>query len=290
MNNRRELSAEARGAVGLAVERSAMFPEYPRVHFAKNPLVGVIATLHFPPQLSIGTEVPSAYQKLIKGAYPYYSRRSSDYDPSAPVQEASGNAIAISVPGDVPVVHVFSSPDGSHTITLSANEFSYVSIDYETWEDFSEQVHGPLRDFIKVYNPVCFTDLELQMLDVIVRSRLGLEGEDWKKLLKPEILGLLGVGEIENSEVAGLQSTTRLLIDEKTYMQIEAGLGNTPGQPEQGFIINTLAVDPGPIPADDGYQRALDHMHDYTSRCFRWAILDPLYQAMEPVEMEETSA
>lgn len=51
------------------------FPNSPRVIYRKNPLEQVICQIRFPSILRIDTEIPAAFQELVRSQFPLFEER-----------------------------------------------------------------------------------------------------------------------------------------------------------------------------------------------------------------------
>ena len=68
---------------------------------------------------------------------------------------------------------------------------TFHTLKYEQWEDMMRRFEQPLKVFSEVYDQSYFERVGLRYVDAIKRSELGLEGVEWKELIKPHLLGLI---------------------------------------------------------------------------------------------------
>lgn len=58
----------------------------------------------------------------------------------------------------------------------------FSTLRYPGWEAFARQLDKPLASFIRIYHPSFFQRVGLRYVNIVSRSRLGLEDADWADL------------------------------------------------------------------------------------------------------------
>ena len=261
------------------------FPESQRVIYAKNPLVNVICQLRFPPILRIDTEVPSLFQDFIKNDYPFYKELTEfQTEVSSGVQQPLNEfLINQATKASFTKNHEFSSEDGNWKINLTRTFLSISSTNYQTWENFLEQFTKARKALLEIYAPPFFTRIGIRYIDIIDRSKLGLESIEWKELLQPYFLGLLSsevsesIQNCENSFEIGLR-------DGVSIARIVTSFATNVSSNERCYQIDSDFYTPRKtsVPETDS---TLNFLHERASRLIRWVITEKLHSAMEPKEI-----
>jgi len=121
-------------------------------------------------------------------------------------------------------------------------------------------------------------------VNVIQRSKLGLENKSWAELLNPYIAGELACGDI-SSDVDKLSRQLHCKLDDiDSYLWLKTALATQQGQPqskELAFVIDNDFHTHGSTECsnvDKVYQR----FNGYSRDLFQWAILPTLHEAMGP--------
>ena len=259
------------------------FPESPRVIYQRNPLVEVICQLRFPPVLAISAAPgPASFQDAIRDAFPILQVRSSN--PLANVGQLAIPAelmglLTKGLTGSVSV-YDFVSEDGAWKITLSQDALALTATAYERWEMFRERLRPAVQALEEIYRPAFYSRIGLRYKDVINRSRLGLDGVEWRELLRPPILGVLGTDLAARTRVKA--SDTLISLDQG-QVRLQHGLGQDGS--EQCYIIDAdFSVESRT--ENQHAQDALDALNQHSGRLFRWCVCDRLHHAMEPQPAE----
>ncbi len=256
-----------------------MFSNENRCTYEKNQLTEVICQLRFPEILTIGANLPVAFQEAIRDEFPAYSARKE-----APAPKISG------APGDFrlenqPTIinYQFVSADGVWRVNLTSKFISLACCRYTCWEDFAAKLDKPLAAFIKLYKPAYFERVGLRYVNAISRKALDLEGTPFRELLEPCWLGLLSQEEIPEHTVNRCSQDVELSIRGGCKAKIHAGPGllkrNGKQDPEVRFIFDLDLYMPGKVEVKLS-AGALQTLHAQSWSIFRGAITDTLHDAM----------
>ena len=263
-----------------------VFPEARRVIYEKNVLEQVICQLRFPTILKIDTEVPSAFQEVVRHEFPIYRQTSDDVMGGLPDSMTQG------LPAEIRELmawssrrHQFSSRDKSLTVSLTRDFIALESRQYTCWEDFIEILQSLVDALITVYQPAYVTRIGLRYRNVIDRRALGLEKFSWSELMDDSVLGPLG--RVETSTIVqehGGRSLIRL--NEKVdYVRMEYGQVNDSGGDSSNhlFLLDNDFYTDREMQSDvrDIVSR-LNCYNRLNGRLFRWCITERLHDAMEP--------
>lgn len=158
------------------------FPEVNRVIYKTNLLDTVICQVRFSPILKIDTETPAAFQEVVRSTYPNLTESSellfdirvgSAQSPTEDLQQVRGTRDIRN--------YEFVSEDNKWKINLTRSFLALSTKDYISWDDFIARFEKALQAFVVVYEPTNFTRVGLRYVDVIVRSKLGLQGVDLER-------------------------------------------------------------------------------------------------------------
>ena len=166
-----------------------MFSQEPRCLYRANQLGEVICQLRFPEILTIGANVPVAFQEAIRNDYPQYSARKET--PAPKLTGTPGNLTLENQPSTIN--YQFVSADGVWRVNLTSTFISLACSRYTCWEDFAKKLDKPLVAFIKTYKPAYFERVGLRYLNFISRKSLNLEGTPFSELINSIYLGPLPV-------------------------------------------------------------------------------------------------
>ncbi|NQU35618.1 MAG: TIGR04255 family protein [Bacteroidetes bacterium] len=263
------------------------FPEIKqRIIYKKNPLDQVICQLRFPAILKISAEIPFEFQEKIREQFPEFSELSelSINIPNAENQipaEILKSAHRSSNNRN----YEFFSEDKQWKINLTNNFFALSSFNYKNWEEFSDRLKLPFAAFLDIYKPKRFSRIGLRYIDVIKRSKLGLEKIEWDDLLKPYFLGVLASPEGKNVQSFENRYEIRLSDNEST-VNLVTRLVKDSKDNEECFMIDSdffsvINTDISEVP------EKLCYFNKRASRLLQWCISEKLHNAMEPKNYDE---
>ena len=239
-----------------------------RVRYGKCPLIEAVYQLNFPTILSIEAEMPARFQNEIRKAFPQYQ-----------IQTEQENEITVNVTGEdinpmfrhrpVRKLHQFISEDGMWKITLAKNQLAISTLKYEQWEDMMERFKQPLKAFTEIYDQTYFERVGLRYVDAINRSELGLEGTEWRELIKPHLLGCLAFAQEEVTKV-NLNTLRAEIVIDGIFVRISLDCD----------YYQTGKVD------IDKVEEVAEQLHQKSTEFFRKSITQKLHEAMEPQELK----
>ena len=255
-----------------------LFSNRPRTHYEKPLAHEVICQLRFPPILSINTAEPADFQEQIRRDFPQYARKQE----MLPPQIVGGKA----QPQPPVNNYHFLSQDGRWKLNLTKDFIALSTLGYPGWEEFARMLDKPLAAFIQLYQPAYFQRVGLRYLNVVSRTRLGLEAVPWRDLFAPAYLGALAEPDLAEDRVPNCGYDVQLKLDSSCIAKIHAGTGrlkvsapNAEVDPEVKFIFDLDLSMGGNTPCGLAAP-ALETLHGHSTRVFEGAITDRLRQAM----------
>ncbi|MGC2162788.1 MAG: TIGR04255 family protein [Silvibacterium sp.] len=261
-------------------EEEALFSEYPKVRYAKNPLESVVAEARFPPLLRIETEIPAKFQETLRGEFPLFQE-------IIPLSFATPEIMKIFQSSNVipsAKTFTFTSADGGWSLALNRESISLTCRKYSRWNEFREKWEKTLTALHAVYEPQFLLRLGLRYRDVISKGRLGLQDVPWHDLLSRGIVGVVHT-PIEPLLDTSWSQTVFKLQRGNTQVLLQHGLQPIPPSGEKCYIFD----------ADFSTQsrtephHALDAFQYFNKRSwyfFRACIADRLHNAMQPESIE----
>lgn len=261
-----------------------LFPESPRIFYTKNPLDEVICQLRFPTILRIGAGDVVDFQERMRQVYPLYERKDATWDfPSPGAKEVADLFEQLPWP-KLPglITHRFYTKDKAKMISLSQNFLALSDREYESWEQFSQQIKEAESAFREIYSPSYYSRIGLRYVDRIAPEDFNLTDTKWNDLLQPYLIGILGFNEIENT-VKDIRTTCKIDIPDTQGATVTLRYGLTKDK-EKDLDAYTIDADFAieNVEEKDGTFGILDRFHELAGRFFRWAITDTLHQAMGP--------
>lgn len=258
-----------------------MFSRENRCIYRNNQLGDVICQLRFPEILSIGANLPVAFQEAIRDEYPQYSARKES--PAPKITGTPGNLTLENPPATIN--YQFVSADGIWRVNLTSRFISLACSRYTCWEDFAGKLDKPLAAFIKIYKPAYFERVGLRYLNFFSRKALSLEGLPFTQLIAPCYLGPMAEEDVSESSVTTSKVEAELNIRGGCRVKIHAGPGMVKRGNQQDnevkFIFDQDLYMPGKVPVNLS-AGALQTLHGQAWSIFRSAITDTLNDALEP--------
>lgn len=261
-----------------------MYSQEERCLYLNNQLGDVICQLRFPEILSIGANVPVAFQEAIRDEYPQYSAQQET--PAPRLTGTPGNFKVENQPSTVN--YHFVSEDGVWRVNLTSKFISLACTRYTSWEEFARKLDKPLAAFIKVYKPAYFERVGLRYLNFFSRGSLGLQNVPFSELINPIYLGPLADEEVSEVQSGRCTVEAELNLKAGCRIKIHAGPGMVKrgGQQDQElkFIFDQDLFLPGKVPVNMT-TGALNTLHSQAFSIFRGAITDTLHDAMAPTSI-----
>jgi uncharacterized protein (TIGR04255 family) len=255
------------------------FPKVKRIIYKRNFLDTVVCQVRFPPILKIDTEAPAAFQEEVRSLYPHltessellYVRVEASQSPAEDSQQIHG-------PRDTKN-YEFASEDGRWKVNLTRNFLALSTKEYIRWEDFIGRFEKALKAFVGIYAPTSFTRVGLRYIDVIVRSKLGLEGVDWGELIQDYVSGVLVVGSVKG-EVRSYENTFQVALEREGIVRVIAKTVQSSESGEHCFVLDSDFFSNKRIKHEEVFP-VLSSFHGCALNLFRWCIKDKLHHAMK---------
>lgn len=252
-----------------------------RCIYGSNQLAEVICQLRFPEILTIGANLPVAFQEAIRDEFPIYSLRKEM--PAPKITGAPGN---LNIEKQEPINNYqFASADGVWRVNLTGKFISLACTRYTCWEEFAQKLDKPLVAFIKTYKPAFFERVGLRYVNFISRKKLDLEGVPYSQMISPCYLGPLAEEDVSETAASRCSVDAEITLRAGCRVKIHAGPGLVKqagkADSEVKFVFDQDLFMPGKIPVN-GSVGALQTLHSQAGAVFRGAITDKLHEAMEP--------
>ena len=256
-----------------------------RVIYEKNPLDKVICQARFPTILKIEAEVPSAFQERLLPDYVDLTERQEVVGDVRVAGKVGGGTDEVrQITGPTVRNYEFATEDGRWRINLTRNFLALSTGNYVRWEEFRGRLEAALQAFVDVYYPVAFTRVGLRYVDIIVRSKLGLDGVDWRELVAKPLLGVLASDGMRDA-VKQFQTTFLIELGEEGLARVTAGTIRSAQSGESCFMIDSDYYDLKRKKADEVLSRVGD-FHSKAFSLFRWCITERLHTAMGPERLD----
>jgi uncharacterized protein (TIGR04255 family) len=250
------------------------FPEQGRVTYQRTSLREVICQFRFTPVLQIDEGTPAVFQeKVRKQGFPGYERRGVT---SFPV--AVGYPAAPAPLFSQRLEHVFLSGDRISSIVLARDFVAVTTTAYPGWDRFGPWLGLAATAVRDIYQPTHVTRVGLRAQNVIRRRELGIEHLPWKDLLAHELLGLFA--DRDDADAMS-QEITFNLVDENLRGRLAHGVVDA--EDGKAYLIDIDYYSEHQQSFDDALVIA-EPLHRHAWNTFRWCVLQPLHEAMRPVE------
>ena len=260
-----------------------MFSSSERKILEKNQLLEVICQLRYFDILKIDAAEPFEFQEAIRADYPQYAKKVEQLPP----QIVGGKPVA-----QPPVNnHQFISADGQWKISMTKGFIALSTHRYVRWEDFAKRLDMVLAAFIRIYQPNCFTRVGLRYINAFNRKALDLEDYQWRELIQPGYIGLMGEDDAQESAFLKNEQTVTMAMPGGAKANIKCGPGllrkvnNRTRQTseEKVYMLDLDLFMEGNTPLNQAVP-ALNVVHGNAGSLFRGAISDTLFDAMQPAE------
>lgn len=256
------------------------FPPSDRVIYERNPLAEVVCQLRFPPILRIDSQLPAAFQELIREQYPLFSeKREPAHMIELPSEIAEIAASAFAQHGKT--AYQFSSAERVWTVTLTRNFLALTCLAYERWESFGQHLGAALGALLREYKPAFYERVGLRYRNVIRRSLLGLEHAPWSTLLAPHIGAELACGDLSEAIEQAAHDVLFALTDGPGKLRLQHGLMIDAANNEQCYVIDADYFTEQRTSTQHALE-TLEFFNGQSGRLFRWCISNQLNTAMGP--------
>ena len=258
-----------------------MFSKDERVIYAKRQLVEVICQLRFPEILKIDVSEPADFQERIRRDYPQYEKKIEQLPP----QMVNGKP----VPQGTVNNYQFVSAEGQWKISLTKGFIALSTYGYTRWEEFAKRLDRILAAFIQAYQPAYFSRVGLRYINAFRKAELGLENAQWRELIQPGYLGLMGDDDAQEGAFLKNEQNITAAMPGGAKCNIKCGPGMLrkinnqarQSQEEKVFMLDIDLFMEGNTPMNHAVP-ALNVVHGNAGSLFRGAITDTLHDAMEP--------
>ena len=258
-----------------------MFSHNERCIYRNNQLAEVICQFRFPEILNIQTNLPAAFQEIIRDEFPRFSSRKE-----TPAPKLTGTAGNMTLQKQEPINNYqFFSADGIWRINLTSRFISLSCSKYTCWEEFARRLDKPLAAFIQTYHPAFFERVGLRYLNFFSRQELGLAGTPYREMFSPCYLGPLMEEDVQEAGTTRCSVDTEMALRGGCRVKLHAGPGlvKRQGQPdnEVKFVFDQDLYMAGPLEIKLAVG-ALQTLHTQAGAIFRGAITDVTHDAMDP--------
>ena len=266
------------------------FPDYPRVIYARNPLVEVVCQVDFPPILRISAEEPMAFQERIRHLYPNFdtSQGPESLPDSVPDVLRPFLQGAFQDPTLSQGLRQFQFSDAAHDwhVFLSRDTLSLATDAYTRWEDFNARFTVLLDTLLEEYSPSYFTRVELTYKNLVSPQRAGNKSYTWTDLLSSPVLGELATPALEGFGIVGARREIRLELESDLFLTLSHGFVVDDEQGDPSYLIDAEYHKEGQIATHDCLAN-ISRCHSYAGKIFRWCITDTLHDALGPTPVED---
>ncbi len=210
------------------------FGEHNDVIFKKAPLVTVLAVIRFEPVLSLMSEVGIVgFQEGIRSRYPHFSNKESG---EIQIENQQPNVRNINV-RKVPPVWMMQDESNRWRVSLAADFIGFQTLTYRNFDEFLERLMDILAVLDRTVHVSNSTRIGLRKINILTHPNIS-SPQDWKELLRPELLGIAGIehpGQLSNH-----RSTTSIKDGHAQFTIISGPICKT----ESEFIKNSLQLTP----------------------------------------------
>jgi uncharacterized protein (TIGR04255 family) len=263
-----------------------LFPDSPRVIYAKAPLTEVVCQLRFPPLLRIESTPPADFQERIRAVFPLLERR-----PQLQLGLPQGlppEIMQIIGSASAGANYVFRTEKQDFTLTLAPDWLALSTTKYERWEGFKSLLLPPLDALIDIYKPSFFSRIGLRYQNAIRRSILKVEDQAWVKLLEPHILGALALPHFEPHILEVRKVIRAKFPDGAGSMLLQHGFGGNDAHDRNVYLLDfDLYAEKTEV---KNAVSLLNDFHARAGRAFRWCITRFLHEHLGPSQLDEDSA
>ena len=264
------------------------FPEKQRIIYKKNPIDRVVCQLRFPPILKIDKDIPADFQDKIRDVFPNYVEKTEvNVEVDTKDIEILSPDIFSGIPQPAKIKNCeFSSEDDVWKVNLTRTFIALTTSEYIQWEEFYEKLLLPLDTLCEIYKPLYFSRIGLRYIDVIDRSKMGIEGVPWDELLKPHILGILSSKSVKENVRDFVSKYEINLADNISIVRMVTKFVK-PRNPRDSkndeicYMIDSDFHSLGKLDKISAIEK-LEYFHIRGSRLIQWCITDRLHEAMEP--------
>lgn len=261
---------------------SLRLAEPERIVFERPPLVLAVFQVQFSnlPEVADQKYV-EPFRRVIERDYPKFAQTSQV---TVQMDLMSGEPRQLQT-----VQWRFTDEEANWTVVLAPDFLTLEVRRYGHFEEFTSRLRSLLIALAEQVRPKVGTRLGLRYINEI---RLGVEGLD--SIVRPEVLGLLSVSEVEKHVAQSLQEVT-LRFPEDQSIQVRHGFfpdGSTvqplPGKPAPSgpfYLLDFDASRTFSAPAllevePDEIGEYVEKYHDEIEKIFRWSMTDEFTESL----------
>lgn len=266
-----------------------VFPKSEKVIYDRPTLASVVCQVRFPAILKISTELPSAFQELIRGDYPVLSARQVTPFLPAGLPLEMVEVVKKSLASQKANRYEFVSADSSWRVSLTNDSLALATAGYTRFENFIGRFQKVLAAISSVYKPAFFSRVSLRYQNVIQRSKLQISiATPWAHLLRPHIAGMMG-SEAADAVESLVGQAVIALGSYSAKVLVNVALGEVAGTKEKVFVLDSDFHTTKERVSNDNVARVLQYFNQEAARFFRWCISDDLHRIMgpRPVDISE---
>lgn len=258
-------------------QEEALFEDFPKARYDKNPLESVLVEVRFPPILRIDSESPAKFQDALNGVFPLFKEVNpiNFAPPEIAKMMQSANILPTSRAFN------FSTSDDEWSVGLTRERLSLTCKSYTGWSNFNEKWEPVFQAFLSVYASKFFVRVGLRYRDIISREELGLAGVPWSELLSPGIISGVSHNNLESLLANSWHQVVFQLKKQNTQVLLQHGLQHVPTKGKQCYIFDTDFSTSANLEPQNVHA-ALWYFNKRSWFFFRSCITDKLHSAMSP--------
>ena len=250
-----------------------------RIKYNKSPLIEVVLQLRFPTILSIGAGEPVNFQDKIRENFPFYQEGIQQQNELV----VSSDGIPTQLKRSQLKIYNFFSKDKLNKISFTPSYINISTKNYIQWECFFQNVSTIIKIFQEEYKPSFYTRVGLKYIDLIKRSKYGLENKKWGELIKPHILGIV-IPELEDGVRAYSTKAEFKNLKDNSFTKEQIEFVRVNNDTEVSLLIDCEYFTTELVKVDD-LDNTMNLLHCNAKNFIDSVITKELSKAMEPVEI-----
>jgi len=254
------------------------FPEHPDVVFDRAPLTQVLCQIRFSPILALFADTGVAgFQEALRKYYPEF-----DVDHQA---EISMSPVHAEIQTKAPVWRLRDA-EARWQVSLAVDFVALEVSAYGHFAEFNDRLLTVISVIERTLNPGRSTRIGLRKVNRLGHPNVKIP-EDWRGLLRSELLGLVGV--------QGMPGTYGQEYSEQNLHDSEEGVltirhGIDPGNSECYILdLDYWTTKSMPIRSDNSFSFLLKSYSDAMTGFFHLCLDRPLYDHLGPVPRSEVA-
>lgn len=249
------------------------FCEHEDVVFDDAPLVMVLAQVRF----------PAIYSLMAKaGVAGFQERLRTEYPGQAEVTQSAAIQIGLGGVGAQTTAPVFKFTDQEKkwTVGIATDFVSLETPSYTNIGDFLDRFDRVLSAMRQTLRPAESVRVGLRKVNVIEIP--GYEMNPLRTMLRPELLGMLGVDKYP-APIEGSTAQTSFQEDDN-HLVVRYGLGDPEGEERTRFVLDMdyFTERPYVIGQNEALTDVIRHFSDGMTSLFQWAVLPDYAKQLGP--------